>query len=61
MLLKGEGIEAGTRGCIPELGPPATDPQAYGAESNPTGDPIGGDPGYRRIVTRGDYTVDAVD
>ena len=29
----------------------------YGADANPTGDPIGGGRGYRRIVERGDYTV----
>ncbi|MBI3946682.1 MAG: right-handed parallel beta-helix repeat-containing protein [Armatimonadetes bacterium] len=29
----------------------------YGAEANPTGDPIGGGEGYRRIVTQGDYSV----
>ena len=29
----------------------------YGAESNPTGDPIGGSNGYSRIVTSGDYSV----
>jgi hypothetical protein len=28
-----------------------------GAEANPTGDPIGGGDGYRRIVERGDYRV----
>ncbi len=30
---------------------------AYGAEANPTGDPIGGGDGYRRIVERGDFNV----
>ena len=29
----------------------------YGAEANPTGDPIGGGDGYRRIVERGDFNV----
>ncbi|MBI3947183.1 MAG: right-handed parallel beta-helix repeat-containing protein [Armatimonadetes bacterium] len=29
----------------------------YGAEANPTGDPIGGGAGYRRVVRRGDVTV----
>jgi len=29
----------------------------YGAEGNPTGDPIGGGAGYSRIVEKGDYTV----
>jgi len=31
--------------------------ETYGAEANPTGDPIGGGAGYSRIVTSGDYTV----
>lgn len=29
----------------------------YGAESNTTGDPIGGGAGYSQIITTGDYTV----
>ncbi len=29
----------------------------YGAESNPTGSPIGGGAGYQQIFTSGDYTV----
>ncbi len=32
-------------------------PETFGAEANPTGDPIGGGKGYRRLVTRGDYHV----
>jgi hypothetical protein len=39
------------------LGAPAEDPDAYGAESNPTGDPIGGGEGYRDILTTGDFIV----
>ena len=31
--------------------------ETFGCESNPTGDPIGGGPGYRDIKTRGDFTV----
>ena len=31
--------------------------ELYGAEANPTGDPIGGGAGYRRILEKGDYTV----
>ncbi|MBI3948020.1 MAG: right-handed parallel beta-helix repeat-containing protein [Armatimonadetes bacterium] len=29
----------------------------YGAEANPTGDPIGGGAGYRRVVRQGDHAV----
>ena len=31
--------------------------ETYGAESNPTGNPIGGGEGYAEIFTGGDYTV----
>jgi len=31
--------------------------ESFGCEANPTGDPIGGGEGYRRIHTRGDVTV----
>jgi len=31
--------------------------ETFGCEANPTGDPIGGGPGYRDIRTRGDVTV----
>jgi len=31
--------------------------ESYGAESNPTGEPIGGGKGYRRLIDRGDYSV----
>jgi len=33
------------------------DPNTFGAEPNPTGDPIGGGNGYRRVVAQGDYHV----
>ncbi len=33
----------------------------YGAEANPTGDPIGGGEGYRAIVEEADVTVDTVE
>jgi hypothetical protein len=33
--------------------------ETFGAEPNPTGDPIGGGPGYRRILTTGDFVVRA--
>ncbi len=52
MLRAGKG-----RSKDPVLGAPAEDPSDYGAEANPTGDPIGGGPGYRDILTSGDYTV----
>jgi len=32
----------------------------FGAEANPTKDPIGGGKGYRRIITRGNYQVDSL-
>ena len=32
-------------------------PETFGCEANPTGDPIGGGPGYRDIHTSGDFTV----
>ena len=32
-------------------------PETFGCEANPTGDPIGGGPGYRDIRTGGDFTV----
>jgi len=31
--------------------------ETFGAEANPTGDPIGGGKGYRQLVAQGDYTV----
>jgi hypothetical protein len=37
------------------------DPAEYGAESNPTGSPIGGGSGYRQIFTTGDYIVSTAD
>ena len=36
-------------------------PETFGAEANPTGDPIGGHKGYRRVVARGDFTVKTLD
>jgi hypothetical protein len=35
--------------------------EVFGCEANPTGDPIGGGPGYRDIKTHGDFTVRTVD
>ena len=35
--------------------------ETFGAEANPTGDPIGGGKGYRRLVERGDYTARTLD
>ena len=32
-------------------------PETFGAESNPTGDPIGGGKGYRRVPAKGDFHV----
>jgi len=36
-------------------------PETFGCEANPTGDPIGGGPGYRDIKTTGDFVVKTVD
>jgi len=36
-------------------------PETFGCEANPTGDPIGGGPGYRDIKTGGDFTVRTVE
>lgn len=36
-------------------------PSVYGADANPTGDPIGGGVGYRRLVLQGDYLVSTAD
>ncbi len=41
--------------------PAAEAPEAFGCEANPTGDPIGGGKGYRRIYTSGDITVKSVE
>jgi hypothetical protein len=35
--------------------------ETFGCEPNPTGDPIGGGPGYRDIKTGGDFTVRTAD
>lgn len=45
----------------PEAPKPAPSPSAYGAEVNPTGNPIGGGVGYSDILTEGDFTVETVD
>ena len=50
MLVLGEQSFAGGEGAA-----------IYGAEPNPTGDAIGGGPGYSRIVDKGDYTVKNVE
>ena len=52
LLRSGEGLSKPLT-----LGAPVENPDAYGAEANPTGSPIGGGRGYRRILTSGDYTV----
>ncbi len=51
----GIGLYAGWQACPAAQGAEAQ--ETYGAEANPTGDPIGGGVGYSRIVTSGDYTV----
>lgn len=35
--------------------------ETFGCEANPTGDPIGGGPGYRDIKTSGDFTARTAD
>jgi hypothetical protein len=40
-----------------ELGAPTSELAFYGAAANPTGDPVGGGPSYRRIATSGDYRI----
>ncbi len=35
----------------------ADEAETFGCEANPTGDPIGGGPGYRDILDGGDFTV----
>lgn len=39
----------------------AQEPETFGCEANPTGDPIGGGAGYRDIKTSGDFTVRTLD
>ncbi len=36
-------------------------PEQFGAEHNPTGNPIGGGEGYQAVVTAGDFTVRTLD
>ncbi|GAH41572.1 unnamed protein product [marine sediment metagenome] len=36
---------------------PAAEDETFGAETNPTGNPIGGGKGYRRLVSQSDYQV----
>ena len=57
MLQSGQGIPNNTAKSLPLLGAPAENPDDYGAESNPTGDPIGGCLGYRDIKVSGNFTV----
>jgi len=40
---------------------PTIQEETFGAEPNPTGDPIGGGKGYRRLVNEGDYEVKTLD
>ena len=40
---------------------PTIEEETFGAEPNPTGDPIGGGKGYRRLVNEGDYGVKTLD
>jgi len=52
MLRSGEGMSK-----PPALGAPVENAGNYGAEANPTGNPIGGGQGYSRVLTSGDHTV----
>jgi len=56
--LCGEAKVAGTTSKSPETRPGA---ETFGAEANPTGDPIGGGKGYRRVVAKGDFRVGTLD
>jgi len=40
---------------------PTAEKETFGAEANPTGNPIGGGKGYRRLVNRSDYRVKTLD
>jgi len=48
-LISGVGPVGGAPGDVTSPGTTQQDP-TFGCEANPTGDPIGGGPGYRRIV-----------
>ena len=52
LLISGKGLSDS-----PTLGEAVSNPKDYGAEANPTGEPIGGGHGYSRIITSGNYTV----
>lgn len=52
LLVSGKGLSEN-----PTLGEAVSNPKDYGAEANPTGEPIGGGHGYSRIITSGNYTV----
>ncbi|MFC1713035.1 hypothetical protein ACFL6S_05170 [Candidatus Poribacteria bacterium] len=52
LLVSGKGLSN-----TPTLGEAVSNPKDYGAEANPTGEPIGGGYGYSRIITSGNYTV----
>jgi hypothetical protein len=52
------GVLLGACACLLEAqGPQEEKKETFGCEANPTGDPIGGGPGYRDIKTQGDPTV----
>ncbi|HHT26278.1 MAG TPA: hypothetical protein GXZ82_03370 [Firmicutes bacterium] len=50
-LLTGAGGILGVFASEPDLS------QSYGAEANPTGEPIGGGVGYGKVITNGDFLV----
>lgn len=54
-LLLGSGLQGTAKEETTEPG------ETFGCEPNPTGDPIGGGEGYRRILTGGDFVVRTVD
>ena len=39
----------------------AVEKESFGAETNPTGDPIGGGKGYRQLVSQSDYQVNSLE
>ncbi|MBI3945176.1 MAG: hypothetical protein HY321_04600 [Armatimonadetes bacterium] len=57
----GVGLLMGQAAWLCAASAAPTDPTAgddvFGCDPNPTGDPIGGGDGYRRILTGGDFTV----
>ena len=56
-LASAAGLVALGESPVPQTAPGG---ESFGCEANPTGDPIGGGPGYRDIKSGGDFTVRTV-